>query len=52
MLKKFGYRPDAVAEGREVIQAFEHQDYDLVLMDQDAGDGWDHCQSNDTQTPA
>lgn len=33
MLKRFGYRPDAVADGREVIQALERQDYDLVLMD-------------------
>jgi CheY-like chemotaxis protein len=33
MLKKLGYRPDAVADGREVIQALERQDYDLVLMD-------------------
>ena len=33
MLKRLGYRPDAVADGREVIQALERQDYDLVLMD-------------------
>ena len=33
MLKKLGYRPDAVADGQEVIQALERQDYDLVLMD-------------------
>jgi CheY-like chemotaxis protein len=33
MLKRLGYRPDAVADGREVVQAFERQDYDLVLMD-------------------
>lgn len=33
MLKRFGYRPDAVADGREVIQALERQNYDLVLMD-------------------
>ena len=33
MLKKLGYRADAVADGREVVQALERQDYDLVLMD-------------------
>lgn len=33
MLKRLGYRPDAVADGQEVIQALERQDYDLVLMD-------------------
>ncbi len=33
MLKRLGYRADAVADGREVIQALERQDYDLVLMD-------------------
>ena len=33
MLKRMGYRADAVADGREVIQALERQDYDLVLMD-------------------
>ncbi|VVB64892.1 Methyl sulfide methyltransferase-associated sensor [uncultured archaeon] len=33
MLKILGYRADAVADGREVIQALERQDYDLVLMD-------------------
>ena len=33
MLKRLGYRPDVVADGREVIQALERQDYDLVLMD-------------------
>jgi CheY-like chemotaxis protein len=33
MLKRFGYRPDAVADGLVVVQAFERQDYDLVLMD-------------------
>ena len=27
------HRADAVADGREVIQALERQDYDLVLMD-------------------
>jgi len=33
MLKRLGYKPDAVADGREVLQALERQDYDLVLMD-------------------
>jgi CheY-like chemotaxis protein len=33
MLKKMSYRADAVADGREVIQALERQPYDLVLMD-------------------
>ena len=33
MLKRMGYRADAVADGNEVIQALERQDYDLVLMD-------------------
>ena len=33
MLKRLGYRADAVADGSEVIQALERQDYDLVLMD-------------------
>jgi CheY-like chemotaxis protein len=33
MLKRLGYRADAVADGREVIQALERQNYDLVLMD-------------------
>jgi CheY-like chemotaxis protein len=33
MLKRLGYRPDAVADGREVIQALERQNYDLILMD-------------------
>lgn len=33
MLKRLSYRADAVADGKEVIQAFERQDYDLVLMD-------------------
>jgi CheY-like chemotaxis protein len=33
MLKRLGYRADAVADGKEVIQALERQDYDLVLMD-------------------
>ncbi|VVB64896.1 Chemotaxis protein CheY [uncultured archaeon] len=33
MLKRMGYRADAVVDGSEVIQALERQDYDLVLMD-------------------
>ena len=33
MLKRLGYRADAVADGSEFIQALERQDYDLVLMD-------------------
>jgi CheY-like chemotaxis protein len=33
MLKKLGYRADAVANGAEAIQALERQHYDLVLMD-------------------
>jgi signal transduction histidine kinase len=33
MLKRLGYRPDAVADGKEVVQALERQNYDLVLMD-------------------
>lgn len=33
ILKRIGYRADAVADGREVIEALERQSYDLVLMD-------------------
>jgi len=33
MLKSMGYRPDAVADGREVLQALEIRPYDLILMD-------------------
>jgi len=33
MLRRMGYRPDAVADGREVIQALELRHYDLILMD-------------------
>lgn len=33
MLKRMGYRPDSVADGREVLQALEIRPYDLVFMD-------------------
>lgn len=33
MLKKMGYRPDAVADGREVIDSLERRPYDIVFMD-------------------
>lgn len=33
MLKKLGYKADAVANGLEVLQALEHQPYDLIFMD-------------------
>ncbi|HOT06558.1 MAG: hybrid sensory histidine kinase BarA [Methanosaeta sp. PtaB.Bin039] len=33
MLMRLGYRPDLAADGREVLQAMEKQNYDLVLMD-------------------
>jgi PAS domain S-box-containing protein len=33
MLKKLGYRADAMADGKEVLQALELQFYDVVLMD-------------------
>lgn len=33
MLKKMGYRPDAVADGREVIDLLERRPYDIVFMD-------------------
>ena len=33
MLRKMGYRPDAVAEGTEILQALKIRPYDLVLMD-------------------
>ena len=33
MLKRMGYRPDAVADGREVVQALGRLAYDLILMD-------------------
>ena len=33
MLKRMGYRADAVADGKEVLQALENRPYDLILMD-------------------
>jgi signal transduction histidine kinase/ActR/RegA family two-component response regulator len=33
MLRRLGYRADAVADGQEVIQALERQPYDLIFMD-------------------
>jgi len=33
MLKKMGYRADAVSDGTEVLQALETQPYDLIFMD-------------------
>ncbi len=33
MLKRMGYRPDAVANGNEVIRALKLRPYDLILMD-------------------
>ncbi len=33
MLKRMGYRADAVADGREVIEALDRRPYDLVFMD-------------------
>ncbi len=33
MLKKLGYRADAVANGQEVLESLERQLYDLILMD-------------------
>ncbi|MBN2530000.1 MAG: response regulator [Deltaproteobacteria bacterium] len=33
LLKKLGYRADAVADGAEAIEALENRYYDLVLMD-------------------
>ena len=33
MLNKLGYTADAVADGKEVLQALERQWYDVVLMD-------------------
>jgi CheY-like chemotaxis protein len=33
MLEKLGIRADVAANGLEVLEALERQDYDLVLMD-------------------
>ncbi len=33
MLKRLGYSADVAANGLEVLQALEHQSYDIVLMD-------------------
>jgi signal transduction histidine kinase/ActR/RegA family two-component response regulator len=33
MLKRLGYRADAAADGFEVLQALQRQQYDLILMD-------------------
>jgi len=33
MLRRLGYRPEAVADGREVLQILEIRPYDLILMD-------------------
>lgn len=33
MLKRMGYRADAVADGQEVLRALETRPYDLILMD-------------------
>jgi len=33
MLNKFGYRADAVANGKECVDALSNMPYDLVLMD-------------------
>ena len=33
ILKKFGYRADVVASGKEVISALQRQSYDVILMD-------------------
>jgi CheY-like chemotaxis protein len=32
MLKRLGYRADAVTNGKEVLQALKHQPYDIILM--------------------
>ena len=33
MLRRLGYRPEAVADGKEVLQALEIRPYDLIFMD-------------------
>lgn len=33
LLERFGYTADAVATGRQAVDAFEKNDYDLILMD-------------------
>jgi PAS domain S-box-containing protein len=33
MLKKLGYRADAVVNGQEVLEALERQPYDIIFMD-------------------
>ena len=33
MLKRLGYRAQAVSNGREALQALERETYDIVLMD-------------------
>jgi CheY-like chemotaxis protein len=33
MLQRMGYRPDAVSNGKEVIQAVKLRPYDLIFMD-------------------
>jgi CheY-like chemotaxis protein len=33
LLEKFGYRADAVTNGKEVIKTFEKTNYDIILMD-------------------
>jgi len=33
MLKRLGYRPDAVADGVEVLQALQIRPYDIIFMD-------------------
>jgi CheY-like chemotaxis protein/HPt (histidine-containing phosphotransfer) domain-containing protein len=33
VLKKLGYQPDVVDNGREVLKALERKDYDVVLLD-------------------
>ena len=32
-LERMGYNADAVGNGLEAVNAFQHRDYDLVLMD-------------------